>query len=663
MIHAARRCLENLGLSKSSRAFRYLLGFKQVCLDPVRRMLLRRRAHTESLREPDYPKSPESWRQMLRHYRLPDWPNQPPKLNSDSEQEMVFWIAGTLIERGDPGPVHRRALSLVAVLEESGYSRQQAECAINQAIDGRPGDRILRYMDDKPWFLECVPFALTPIGRRVLLEWLLGVCVGHLHEVELGDVLWLALDLDADPGLGLGASWLRSPSWQKRWPLALTQCGADQWIATLGQVYPGLVGVSESASPPLKSILPLAHQVAVAEAEGSPTAIRWVEKMRRHQPVASRLTEGFNILGHCAYPSGVGETQRMLTLAARAVGCDTATRDVPADWRFDLPTRPDYLAVEPYDVTVCSVPIFSSMPEIYRKAGLNRRPGVHRIGFWVWELDKVPDIYARHAQTFDEIWTNTQFVADVVRKAIQMPVHVVLPGVTITQKTAIRRVDFGLDPDKYIFMFVFDVASVMERKNPLAVIEAYKKAFRGNDRVQLAFKITRSSFDPEGVARLKAETASVGGVVIDRHLPRDQAYGVLDACDCYVSLHRSEGYGITIAEAMLMGKPTIATGYSGNVDFMSEADTFMVPYRLEPIQADLPYYPRGCHWATADTNAAAERMRWVFEHQDEARSMGQKASARVSELIGMKAYGARIMDRIRAIRTEKKHSQFRRLAS
>jgi glycosyltransferase involved in cell wall biosynthesis len=225
--------------------------------------------------------------------------------------------------------------------------------------------------------------------------------------------------------------------------------------------------------------------------------------------------------------------------------------------------------------------------------------------------------------------------------------------VTITQKTPVSRQELGLDPDKYLFMFVFDVASVMERKNPLALVEAYRNAFRGDDRVQLAFKITRSSFDPVGVARLKAEVASVGGVVIDRDLPRDQAYGVLDACDCYVSLHRSEGYGITIAEAMLMGKPTIATGYSGNVDFMSEEDTFMIPYKLEPIKIDLPYYPRGCHWATADTHAAAERMRWVFEHQGEAKSMGLKASARVSELIGMKAYGARIMDRVRAIRLEK----------
>ena len=653
MIHAARRCLEYIGLSRSSAAFRFLLGFKQACLDPIRRMSLRRRAYAQSFRTPNYPINSKAWRDILRSYRLPFWPEVPPSVDSGNDQDMVSWIAGALFERGGAGKVAERAWLLVPDLERAGYSKLQAERAIGDAIAARPGDRVLRYMDDKPWFLECVPFALTPAGRSILLDWLLGVCVAHLHEVSLGDVLWLMLDLDADPSLGLAATWLRSPTWQKRWPLALTKFGALQWIESLALNHPGLAADPERVSDCLGSILPLSHQVALADAEGTLSAAQWAQETRIKQSEASNLIEGFNILGHCAYPSGVGETQRMMTLAARAVGCDTATRDVPADWRFDLPTRPDYLAVEPYDITVCSIPIFSNMPAIYRKAGLHRRSGVHRIGFWVWELDKVPDEYARHAQSFDEIWTNTQFVADVVRKAIRMPVHVVLPGVTITQKTPVSRQELGLDPDKYLFMFVFDVASVMERKNPLALVEAYRNAFRGDDRVQLAFKITRSSFDPVGVARLKAEVASVGGVVIDRDLPRDQAYGVLDACDCYVSLHRSEGYGITIAEAMLMGKPTIATGYSGNVDFMSEEDTFMIPYKLEPIKIDLPYYPRGCHWATADTQAAAERMRWVFEHQGEAKSMGLKASARVSELIGMKAYGARIMDRVRAIRLEK----------
>ncbi len=657
MIHAARRCLELMGLSKNSALFRFLLGFKQSCLDPIRRMSLRRRAYAISLQAPRYPDNSDSWREILRKHNLSFWPNVPPEVNSYNENEIVLWIAGALIERGGIGLVAERAAHLIPVLEQAGYSRSQAECAIGQAIAARPGDRVLRYMDDKPWFLECVPLALTPSGRSILLEWLLGVCVAHLHEVSLGDVLWLALDLDADPALGLAATWLRSPAMQKRWPLALTRCGSSQWIKALARKHPGLTGADECVSNRLGSILPLSHQVALAEAEGGLSAIRWAQDTRIKHSAPSTLIEGFNILGHCAYPSGVGETQRMMTLAARAVGCDTATRDVPADWRFDLPTRPDYLGVEPYDVTVCSIPIFSNMPAIYRKAGLHRRSGVHRIGFWVWELDKVPAEYAKHAQSFDEIWTNTQFVADVVRKAINMPVHVVLPGVTITNKTSIRREDFGLDPNKYLFMFVFDVASVMERKNPLALVDAYRKAFRGDDRVQLAFKITRSSFDPVGVARLKAEVASVGGVVIDRDLPRDLAYGVLDACDCYVSLHRSEGYGITIAEAMLMGKPTIATGYSGNVDFMSEDDTCMVPYVLEPIRIDLPYYPRGCHWASANTQAAAERMRWVFEHQDEASSMGQRASIRVSELIGMKAYGTRIMNRVRAIRMEKKKLQ------
>ena len=174
-------------------------------------------------------------------------------------------------------------------------------------------------------------------------------------------------------------------------------------------------------------------------------------------------------------------------------------------------------------------------------------------------------------------------------------------------------------------MFVFDVHSHLPRKNPLAVIEAFRRAFRPSEPVRLILKCVNAESDPMGFATLLDRAA---GAAIDIHsgyVSADDVSSLMSSCDAYVSLHRSEGIGLTIAEAMGLGKPVIATGWSGNTDFMDVSNAFPVGYRLVELEENVGPYHAGEVWAEPSIEQAAELMRFVVDHPDEASARGRAA--------------------------------------
>src|SRR5262249_47183438 len=204
----------------------------------------------------------------------------------------------------------------------------------------------------------------------------------------------------------------------------------------------------------------------------------------------------------------------------------------------------------------------------------------------------------------------------------------------------------------FTFLFVFDMNSVLERKNPLGLISAFRSAFGASTDVQLVIKVSRGQANPHDLARLKAACAGVGpGVVlIDGVMPREEAFALVKCCDCYVSLHRSEGYGLTMAEAMFFGKPTIATAYSGNSDFMTDDTSRLIPYRLVPLERDYAVYRKGSLWAEPSLGDAADALRWVHEHPAEAGAMGERGREHVARVLSLEAYGQRIRARLEELR-------------
>ena len=192
---------------------------------------------------------------------------------------------------------------------------------------------------------------------------------------------------------------------------------------------------------------------------------------------------------------------------------------------------------------------------------------------------------------------------------------------------------FGLNPNEFIFLFSFDFNSIPERKNPQAVVNAFKKAFPTRDSAaRLILKTMNGNHYSEFRKNLEALIDQDPRIEIrDEHLTQDEMRGLIRSIDCYISLHRAEGLGLGLAEAMYLGKPTIATGYSGNTEFMNSTNSMLVPYTLVPIPSGA--YPNGENqmWAEPDIVVAAENMqKMVFDHALREQ-LGKNAAACMRE--------------------------------
>ena len=215
------------------------------------------------------------------------------------------------------------------------------------------------------------------------------------------------------------------------------------------------------------------------------------------------------------------------------------------------------------------------------------------------------------------------------------------------------RGDLGL-PEGFVFLFVFDYHSVFERKNPLALIEAFEQAFPEDSGASLVLKSINSEHYQGEHGRLMEAAKGHGDIhVIDRYVTAAEKNAMFAGCDCYVSLHRSEGFGNTLAEAMYLGKPVIATGYSGNMEFMTQQNSYPVDYALRPIGDDAGPYPAAGEWAEPDVGHAARLMRRVFEDHEEASERGLRAAEDLRRNHSAEAAGRAMAERIRRVRARR----------
>jgi glycosyltransferase involved in cell wall biosynthesis len=219
----------------------------------------------------------------------------------------------------------------------------------------------------------------------------------------------------------------------------------------------------------------------------------------------------------------------------------------------------------------------------------------------------------------------------------------------LPQPALVERSDFGIAEGQFVFLFMFDAASAVDRKNPLAVIRAFRRAFSENDNVTLLVKASRAQSDPEGYAQLQAAASGAKIVIFDEVMSRERALGLVQMCDCYVSLHRSEGFGLTMAEAMALGKPVIATRYSGNLDFMREENSFLVDYAVVPVETSGPNYRCGGGWAEPSVDHAAELMRAVWSDPGSAAERAARGRSSVLAELAPETIGRRMRSRLEQI--------------
>jgi glycosyltransferase involved in cell wall biosynthesis len=239
----------------------------------------------------------------------------------------------------------------------------------------------------------------------------------------------------------------------------------------------------------------------------------------------------------------------------------------------------------------------------------------HRIGYWFWELSEFPDDWMCAFDYVDEVWAPSRFIFKSLCKVSPKPLFYIPVAVDFSIKGEYSRAYFNLLENKFLFLFSYDLHSFSQRKNPEAVIKAFLQAFPIDEMgVGLVIKINHGKIYPETYLKLLELTKEDSRIkIINQLMTRDEMYGLIDACDCYVSLHRAEGFGLGLAESMLLGKPVIGTGYSGNMDFMSTENSCVVNYKMVPVPRDAYPYWFGQEWAEPDIEQAAGYMKRLYE--------------------------------------------------
>ena len=343
---------------------------------------------------------------------------------------------------------------------------------------------------------------------------------------------------------------------------------------------------------------------------------------------APGLPVGVNLAGYLDATVGVGEAARHVATALELAGVAVArvglsSRGAPRT-QDGAPTSPSTHPI----TLVCANP--DAMTGARDELGAGAFEGRHVIGMWWWEVAAVRGSWLRAFDLVDEVWAGSRFVADVFAAVAPVPVvHVPMP-VPEPVASAAGRDALGLPEDRFLFGLVYDYASVAARKNPLGLIDAYVRAFGDDERVGLVLKALGAERAPAEHAEVLAAAGEHPGItVIDAHLSTEDKNALIRALDCYVSLHRSEGFGLPIAEAMLLETPVIASDYGGSCDFVTAFNALPVDVRLVPIGAGNDPYPADGEWAEPDLDHAAACMRAVRDDRPGAQARAQRARAEV----------------------------------
>jgi glycosyltransferase involved in cell wall biosynthesis len=356
---------------------------------------------------------------------------------------------------------------------------------------------------------------------------------------------------------------------------------------------------------------------------------------------------GVAVAGELSRASGLGENARLMLLGLQHLG-------VP-HWPIDVaPLLPGASADLPVAAGGEPPPgaplVLHVNPPLLPLVLLRLRRGLARgrrvIGYWSWELPTAPPDWRVGARFVHEVWVLTPFVAAALEPLLPGKVRVVPPPMAIAppRPSALDRAAFGLPTDAVVVLVMFNLASSFERKNPLAAIAAFRAAFGDRADRLLLLKIGNRSHFPEDFARLAAAAAAAPNIRLEtRTLPTADLHALVAACDIVLSLHRSEGFGLVPAEAMLLGKPVIATGWSGNMAFMDATSAALVGYRLVPAEDPRHVY-EGASWAEPDQADAVAHLRRLADDAAARTALGTRGREAALARLGVAPLAAALRD-------------------
>jgi glycosyltransferase involved in cell wall biosynthesis len=470
-----------------------------------------------------------------------------------------------------------------------------------------------------------IPFARLPGGLRLTATvrslLLAAILDGELTRSPFDragqEELYTYLGRPDTRGVAAGLTRLHMSIWDRRADLQAAYphidgpdgAGYAGWLCVYGAEQEGLV----------PELMPPAPDLAYRDAdkhvaEGEP---RW----------------GVNAVGFFTAELGVGEAARLLLSGLDA-------REIPAlpiQGHLMPPSRqgvgfsyarPDEA---PYPVNILCIN-GDGIPVFAREAGRSFFKGRYTVALWWWEAGPPPASWKAAYEFVDEVWVATQHIYDAIAPGSPVPVVRIRLPLVPPEVAPLARGQLGLPEEGYLFLCVHDYHSVARRKNPVAVIEAFRRAFPPGSGAKLVLKSINAPTHPAEHGRaVRAAGDHPDIVLVDEYVANVEKNAVIAACDCFVSLHRSEGFGISMAEAMLLGRPVIATRYGGVLEFMNEGNSYLVDWEPTVVgEGAFPYSPDAV-WAEPDIDHAAALMRHVFAERAEAAARGEVARR---ELLG-----------------------------
>jgi glycosyltransferase involved in cell wall biosynthesis len=384
-----------------------------------------------------------------------------------------------------------------------------------------------------------------------------------------------------------------------------------------------------------------------------PMGVLQLRRRRRCVPERVAGVPGVNLIGWPRMEMGVAEQLREMARSLMAAGVNVSARDVsymtssdPGDdsivelLRQDCPHRVNLFAINA-----------DNMTDACRRLSFEELTHRFNIGSWHWELAEFPDAWRNEFAVLDELWLSSTFMQRAISLKSDVPVLYMPPAVTLPPSAALDRSHFGIPESRFVFLFLFDFTGFLTRKNPYAALAAFRSAFLSHStEAALVIKTNNASRYPEGLRELREAVGNDPRVVlIHDRMRRSEITSLLSHADAFVSLHRAEGFGRSLAESMLLGKPVIGTNYSANTDFMTPANSCPVNYSLIPIKPGEYPFSEGQVWADADVEHAAWYMRRLVQNRDYRELIGEAARDTMIHDFSPEVTGRRCLRRLQEL--------------
>jgi Glycosyl transferases group 1 len=348
------------------------------------------------------------------------------------------------------------------------------------------------------------------------------------------------------------------------------------------------------------------------------------------------------IIGFFHSISGIGESARLcarqLLNDGYRVNCTSVERFFrkpdEIEWQWENHINPQQINCRIYHLNP------PMLPPVIIQMGIRDFKKTYNIGYWAWELETIPTEWISAMRYMNCIMTPSEFTSNAIKKHTAIPVITVTHPVTIEIPDINIRNQLNIPQDAFLVSNIFSFGSAMERKNPTGLITAFKSAFNGNKNVYLALKANSGKNSKEKQELLEEIIDYPNIILIDKQWERREILGLIHTSNLYASLHRSEGFGLTLAEALLLGVPTMTTAWSGNMDFCTEDNSFMISYKPITVTSNHPEFQglKNATWADADIEQTTDLLREIADKPQLLTHKKQYCISQMQQTINSKKY-------------------------